>query len=227
MARKPKSEKPRVDKSTARTTEREPIKLSDHQKAAIEIYDKSDILFLRGQAGTGKTYVAMLLACRDLRMGLRERILCVRPVVQAGEDLGFLPGNKDEKIAPYMTPLFDSIRDLSSSLDDERELRSRVETNALAYMRGVTFVNTVAILDEAQNCTLEQIVLFLTRIGRNSKLVLTGDPSQCDRPDSENVFRRVSTVLGTVPRVGLVDIPPAATVRHNIITPLLKQLEQL
>lgn len=209
-----------------KTVEPPVIRLSEYQKAAIEIYDKSDILFLLGPAGTGKTYLAMLLAIRDMRAGEKNKIICVRPTVQAGEDLGFLPGDLNEKIGPYMTPLMDAIKDLSHQSDGDKILKC-VETAALAFMRGRTLADCVGILDEAQNCSFEQLKMYLTRIGRNAKLIITGDPDQCDRLDNVHVLNRVVKVLSGMPGVGVVHIPDSAVVRHPIITPLLSRLAVL
>jgi len=153
------------------------------QSAYIRALDKTDLVFGVGPAGTGKTYLAVAYAAQCLERGLVERIILSRPAVEAGERLGFLPGDMREKVDPYLRPLYDALDDVLQPDKVEKDLESGViEIAPLAFMRGRTLSNAFVILDEAQNTTPMQMKMFLTRLGENSKMVITGDPSQIDLP---------------------------------------------
>ena len=153
------------------------------QSAYIRALDKTDLVFGLGPAGTGKTYLAVAYAAQCLERGLVERIILSRPAVEAGERLGFLPGDMREKVDPYLRPLYDALYDVLPPEKVERDLEAGViEIAPLAFMRGRTLANAFVILDEAQNTTSMQMKMFLTRLGENSKMVVTGDPSQIDLP---------------------------------------------
>ena len=155
--------------------------LNSSQKMAWAAFEQHDVLFLLGPAGTGKTFLATAFAIGEIISKKRQRIILTRPIVEAGESLGFLPGTFQEKTDPYMLPLFDCIGRLVGWEGPQRERVDRsIEVAPLAYMRGRTFDNSVCIFDEAQNATTTQLKLFLTRFGENSKIIVTGDPNQSD-----------------------------------------------
>jgi|TARA_B100000959_G_scaffold287312_2_gene371006 phosphate starvation-inducible PhoH-like protein len=155
------------------------------QKNYLQAIDSHDITFGIGPAGTGKTYLAMAMALSALRGGNVSRIILTRPAVEAGEALGFLPGDLREKLSPYLRPLHDALTDMMPAEETQRHMeRETIEIAPLAYMRGRTLNNAFVILDEAQNSTNEQMFMFLTRLGYNSKAVITGDPTQVDLPPS-------------------------------------------
>jgi phosphate starvation-inducible PhoH-like protein len=156
------------------------------QSAYIRALEKVDLVFGIGPAGTGKTYLAVAMAAHCLERGIVERIILSRPAVEAGERLGFLPGDMREKVDPYLRPLYDALYDVLPPEKVERDLETGViEIAPLAFMRGRTLANAVVILDEAQNTTSMQMKMFLTRLGENSKMVVTGDPSQIDLPPGQ------------------------------------------
>ena len=156
------------------------------QSAYIRALEKSDLVFGIGPAGTGKTYLAVAYAAHCLERGLVERIILSRPAVEAGERLGFLPGDMREKVDPYLRPLYDALYDVLPPEKVERDLETGIiEIAPLAFMRGRTLANAFVILDEAQNTTSMQMKMFLTRLGEGSKMVVTGDPSQIDLPPAE------------------------------------------
>jgi len=148
------------------------------QKEAQSVFDKNTLTFLTGPPGTGKTHMAIALAIRDVVEGRRSKIVLTRPIVESHESLGFLPGDVDEKVKPYMEPVFEIHKDLSHSVKDM--LSESVIVSPLAYMRGKTFNDSVCILDEAQNCTYDQLKLYLTRLGTNSRYIISGDLDQVD-----------------------------------------------
>src|SRR5205807_2490386 len=153
------------------------------QKNYVEAIEKYDVVFAIGPAGTGKTYLAVAMAVAALKKEQVSRIILARPAVEAGEALGFLPGDLQEKITPYLRPLYDALHDMMEAEELERALsREVIEVAPLAYMRGRTLNNAFVILDEAQNATTEQMFMLLTRIGMNSKCVVTGDVTQIDLP---------------------------------------------
>ena len=196
--------------------------ISGPQKMAWAFFQENDILFLRGMAGTGKTYMAMSFAINEVLQGSKKKIILTRPIVEAGEKLGFLPGDFGEKVNPYMMPLYDAMDKLLGYTGPQRELIEKsVEVAPIAYLRGRTFDNAVAILDEAQNCTKMQLKLFLTRLGANSKLVVTGDPTQSDVPDSG--FVEVMDKLQSLTGVAMVSFEKESSARH----PLVAEIAQL
>ena len=156
------------------------------QDAYIRAFDRAELVFGIGPAGTGKTYLAVAYAAAMLERGAVERIILSRPAVEAGERLGFLPGDMNEKVDPYLRPLYDALYDMMPADKVERGLQSGViEVAPLAFMRGRTLANAVVILDEAQNTTSMQMKMFLTRLGENSRMIVTGDPSQIDLPPGQ------------------------------------------
>lgn len=197
--------------------------LNAQQRKAERAFATSDITFLIGQAGTGKTHVALgLAAAHALASG--SRIVLTRPTVAAGgEEIGFLPGKLEAKMHPWLLPLHDVLRRMTFQKPEEF-IKSHCEIAPLGFMRGRTFDRSVAILDEAQNATREQLLMFLTRIGEKGKLIVTGDLAQIDRRDSG--FLDIVETLGgnPIPGVSLIDLTSEVNPRHPIIPRLLKAL---
>jgi phosphate starvation-inducible PhoH-like protein len=199
--------------------------LTDEQKHAWDLFQQSDVLFLIGPAGTGKTHLAVAFALHEILEKSKDKILLSRPVVEAGENLGFLPGDIDEKVYPYMLPLYDALDKMCGRDGDENRkyINSRVELAPLAYLRGRTFDDSVCLLDEAQNCTKSQLKLFLTRLGRNSKMIITGDPSQSDLGRSPEILDVISKLKG-IEGCNTMVFTDEAIVRHPLVGQILKRL---
>jgi len=199
--------------------------LNASQKIAWSGFDQHDVLFLLGPAGCGKTHLAAAFAINEVLNKTRRRIILTRPIVEAGESLGFLPGTFDEKVDPYMLPLFDCIDKLVGREGPQRDMLNRsIEKAPLAYMRGRTFDDAVCIFDEAQNATRMQLKLFLTRFGVNSKIIVTADPTQSDLKGEValmDVVRRLEGVTG----VGVVQFGHSSIVRHPLVASILEKLE--
>ena len=198
------------------------------QAALIDSIYANDITFGLGPAGTGKTYIAVALALKMLLSHTVRKLILTRPVVEAGESLGFLPGDLVQKINPYLRPLFD----IMETLLPADVLRSMEESNAvevapLAYMRGRTLHNAVVILDEAQNTTKEQMKMFLTRMGEGSKLIITGDPSQSDiRGRSESGLVHAVSLIRTIDGIGTVEFSADEVVRHSLVQKIINAYEK-
>ncbi len=192
------------------------------QKSAWAAFQQNDILFMSGPAGTGKSFLAMAFAINEVLARRKRRIVITRPIVEAGESLGFLPGDADQKVAPYMAPLVESLYKLvGPSGSGLREvIDSCIEVRPLAFQRGVTFDDAVCILDEAQNCIMAQLKLFTTRLGENSKMIITGDPDQSDLPGPIALVD-VIDCIGDVEGVGTVAFDSSEIVRHPIIAKIL------
>lgn len=186
-----------------------------------------DIVFAIGPAGTGKTYLAVATAVEALKAREVERILLVRPAVEAGENLGFLPGDYQEKVDPYLRPLYDSLRDMMSYDRIRRFLELGVlEVAPLAYMRGRTLSRAYVILDEAQNTTVGQMKMFLTRLGSNSKAVVTGDVTQIDLPRSnDSGLVQARTILDGIEGIAFCDFDETDVVRHRLVKEIIKAFE--
>ena len=192
------AESGRVQFARIATRKKSVVARTPMQDAYIRAMDRAELVFGTGPAGTGKTYLAVAFAAAMLERGEVERIILTRPAVEAGERLGFLPGDMREKVDPYLRPLYDALYDMMPAERVERGLQSGViEVAPLAFMRGRTLANAVVILDEAQNTTSMQMKMFLTRLGENSKMVVTGDPTQVDLPRGER--------SGLVEALGLLD----------------------
>lgn len=199
-----------------------------NQKRYLQAIAKYPVTFGIGPAGTGKTYLAMAMALQDLLNGSVERIILTRPAVEAGEALGFLPGELQEKILPYLTPLYDAMHDMVGKEQTEQLLeRGVVEIAPLAYMRGRTLSNAFVVLDEAQNTTHEQMMMFLTRLGDGSRMVVTGDITQIDLPRSKlSGLREATRVLKNIPRIKLFHFEGQDVVRHPLVQEIINAYAQ-
>ena len=194
------------------------------QKTYIEAIKNNSITFGVGPAGTGKTYLAVALAVAAFRAGEVNRIILTRPAVEAGEKLGFLPGDLQHKVDPYLRPLYDALFDMFGSENFQRyQERGNIEVAPLAYMRGRTLDDSFIILDEAQNTTKEQMKMFLTRMGCNSKIVVTGDVTQIDLPDGrKSGLIDVIRILKGIDDIAIVHLTERDVVRHKLVQEIVK-----
>jgi phosphate starvation-inducible PhoH-like protein len=199
-----------------------------NQKRYLEAIAQYPVTFGIGPAGTGKTYLAMAMALQELLSGAVERIVLTRPAVEAGEALGFLPGELKEKILPYLTPLYDAMHDMIGKEQTEQLLeRGVVEIAPLAYMRGRTLANAFVVLDEAQNTTHEQMMMFLTRLGDGSRMVITGDITQVDLPRSrQSGLREAMRILHKVAQIKLFQFEGLDVVRHPLVQEIINAYAQ-
>jgi len=207
-----------------KTPKKSVIPRSEKQKNYVRALRESDIVISAGPAGTGKTFLAVAVALTMLLEKKIERIILSRPAVEAGERLGFLPGDMREKVDPYLRPLYDSLYDLLDFEKIQKKIEiGDIEIAPLAFMRGRTLKNSFAILDEAQNATDTQIKMFLTRIGENSKIVINGDPSQIDLPNkSLSGLNRSKRILGNLNEISVVDFDHSDVVRHPLVSKIVK-----
>jgi phosphate starvation-inducible PhoH-like protein len=199
------------------------------QQAAIDLVAKNDISFLLGSAGSGKTFLAMAYAINEILNKRRSHIILTRPIVEAGERLGFLPGTFGDKVNPYMQPLYDTMDILLGKQNPKREIINRAVVLApLCYMRGRTFNDAVCIFDEAQNATYTQLKLFLTRFGENTKVIVTGDPQQSDlftsAKDNYCALVDVTTRLKNTHGISVFEFANSDVVRHPLVGQILKKL---
>lgn len=199
-----------------------------NQQKLVEEFNSNDLTFALGPAGTGKTYIAIALAVRALKNREVRKIILSRPAVEAGEKLGFLPGDMKDKIDPYLQPLYDALEDMIPAV----KLKEYMETNViqiapLAFMRGRTLNDAVIVLDEAQNTTTHQIKMFLTRLGNNAKMIITGDMSQIDLPRSvPSGLAHALRVLDRVPGIGKVEFGKKDIVRHPLVQRIVDAYEK-
>jgi phosphate starvation-inducible PhoH-like protein len=207
------------------TSSRKPpvVARSANQRAYVEAIQKHDVVFGIGPAGTGKTYLAVAMAVAALKKEQVARIILTRPAVEAGEALGFLPGDLEQKVLPYLRPLYDALREMLEPEEMERAIaRQTIEVAPLAYMRGRTLSNAFVILDEAQNTTNEQMFMLLTRIGLNSKCVVTGDVTQIDLPaNKRSGVLEALQALKTVPGIATVYFTERDVVRHELVRAII------
>ena len=201
---------------------------SDNQLKLVKEYEKNDMVFAIGPAGSGKTYTAIALAVRALKNKEIKKIILSRPAVEAGEKLGFLPGDMKEKIDPYLQPLYDALQDMipAAKLKEYMELNV-IQIAPLAFMRGRTLNDAVVILDEAQNTTSAQIKMFLTRMGMNTKMIVTGDMTQIDLPHSQaSGLVQALKILKGVKGISFVELNKKDIVRHKLVTKIVEAYER-
>ena len=198
------------------------------QRSYVDAIQKHDVVFGIGPAGTGKTYLAVAMAVAALKKEQVARIVLTRPAVEAGEALGFLPGDLREKITPYLRPLYDALHDMLDPEEIERSVaRQTIEVAPLAYMRGRTLSNAFVILDEAQNTTTEQMFMLLTRIGTNSKCVVTGDVTQIDLPvNKRSGVLEALQALKNIPGIATVYFTERDVVRHELVRAIINAYQQ-
>jgi len=193
--------------------------MTDNQQKLVKFVEKNDMVFAIGPAGTGKTYTGVALAVRALKNKEVKRIILTRPAVEAGENLGFLPGDMKEKLDPYMQPLYDALRDMipPQTLEDYL-FKGVIQIAPLAFMRGRTLDNAFVILDEAQNTTHSQMKMFLTRMGKNAKFIITGDPGQIDLPRKvSSGLKEAIEILKDVEGIGMLYLDDKDIVRHKLV----------
>lgn len=202
--------------------------ITANQKRMVSSSEKNDLIFAIGPAGTGKTYTAVALAVRALKSKMVKRIILTRPAVEAGENLGFLPGDMKDKLDPYMQPLYDALRDmlptqkLLSYLED-----GTIEVASLAFMRGRTLDHAFVILDEAQNATNSQLKMFLTRMGKSSKFIVTGDVTQIDLPSKQPSGLLLATkILKDISGIEFIMLDEKDVVRHKLVTKIIRAYQQ-
>ena len=200
---------------------------SDNQRRLVEAYHENDLLFATGPAGSGKTYMAIALAVRALKNKEVRKIILSRPAVEAGEKLGFLPGDMKEKVDPYLQPLYDALQEMIPALKLQEYLDTNViQIAPLAFMRGRTLNDAVVILDEAHNTTTAQIKMFLTRMGMNTKMIVTGDMTQIDLPASQKSgLIEALHILRGIPGIAFIEMNRRDIVRHRLVTRIVEAYE--
>ena len=198
------------------------------QKQLYEAFRTHDITLVTGPAGTGKTFLAVVYACDQLRKGKIRKVIVTRPVVEAGESLGFLPGDLKEKVDPYLRPIYDSFDAIFGAGSVERLLeKGVVEIAPLAYMRGRTLNDAVVILDEAQNTTAMQIKMFLTRLGFNSRMIITGDITQIDLPNArQSGLKKAIEIVKGIDKIAVIEMHRNDVVRHPVVQKIIEAYEK-
>lgn len=220
----------RIRKPIAYNQNNKPIFAKTFNQAEyLKLLNEKDLVFSTGSAGSGKTYLAVVYAVSQLKKGLIQKIILTRPAVEAGESLGFLPGDLKEKVDPYLRPLYDVLYDMLGVETTNSLIEKQViEIAPLAYMRGRTLENAIIILDEAQNATIDQLKMFLTRLGFNSKMIVTGDCSQVDLPKTaKSGLRIASTMLADLKEVGVIDFTVYDVVRHPLVGKIIERFEEI
>ena len=227
-----KGKKPRVENAgdviVFSVTGKPIMPRSENQQKLVKEFEKNDMIFAIGPAGSGKTYTAIALAVRALKNKEIKKIILSRPAVEAGEKLGFLPGDMKEKIDPYLQPLYDALEDMipAAKLKEYMELNV-IQIAPLAFMRGRTLNDAVVILDEAQNTTPQQIKMFLTRMGMNTKMIVTGDMTQIDLPASQTSgLVQAIKILKNVKGISFIELNKKDIVRHKLVTQIVEAYEK-
>ncbi len=199
-----------------------------NQRRLVELYEHNDLLFAVGPAGSGKTYTAIAMAVKALKEREVRRVILTRPAVEAGEKLGFLPGDMKEKLDPYLQPLYDALNDMIPAAKLQKYLEDgTIQIAPLAYMRGRTLDNAFVILDEAQNTTRSQIKMFLTRMGRNAKFIVTGDVTQIDLPrKSDSGLMGAMATLRDIEGIGMVEFDKRDIVRHHLVKYIVEAFDK-
>ncbi len=199
-----------------------------NQQLLVDTFAANDLTFALGPAGTGKTYIAIALAVRALKNRQARKIILSRPAVEAGEKLGFLPGDMKDKIDPYLQPLYDALEDMIPSVKLKEYMETKViQIAPLAFMRGRTLNDAIIVLDEAQNTTVHQIKMFLTRLGMNAKMIVTGDATQIDLPlRSQSGLVEALKILEGVPGIGRVEFGKKDIVRHSLVQRIVEAYER-
>ncbi|NLC64743.1 MAG: PhoH family protein [Erysipelothrix sp.] len=218
-----------LDHVIARTHKGKPIRPKTlGQKVFVDKITHHDLTFAIGPAGTGKTFLAVCLAVEALKKGDVEKIILTRPAVEAGENLGFLPGDLKEKVDPYLRPLYDALDEMLSNEKTERYIeKGIIEIAPLAYMRGRTLDNAVVILDEAQNTTRSQMLMFLSRLGRNSKMIITGDMTQIDLLKSQPSGLKIAQEkLSNIKEIAFMNLTSADIVRHPLVIKIIDAFDK-
>jgi phosphate starvation-inducible protein PhoH and related proteins len=203
--------------------------MTPNQQLLVDYMAKNDMVFAVGPAGTGKTYTGVALAVKALKEKTVKRIILTRPAVEAGENLGFLPGDMKEKLDPYMQPLYDALRDMlpPQTLEDYL-LKGVIQIAPLAFMRGRTLDNAFVILDEAQNTTHNQMKMFLTRMGKSAKFMITGDPGQIDLPRSTmSGLKEALLILKDVEGIGIIYLDDKDVVRHRLVKKVIEAYKKI
>ncbi|MFO0406202.1 MAG: PhoH family protein [Labrys sp. (in: a-proteobacteria)] len=197
------------------------------QETYIRALQRHELVFATGPAGTGKTYLAVAHAASLIEKGEADRLILSRPAVEAGDRLGFLPGDMREKVDPYLRPLYDALYDMMPPERVERGLTSgMIEIAPLAFMRGRTLANSIVLLDEAQNCTAMQMKMFLTRLGENSRMIITGDPSQIDLPPGvRSGLSEALDLLADIPEIAICRFNAGDVVRHELVAKIVRAYE--
>jgi len=199
-----------------------------NQQKLVDDFDENDMVFALGPAGTGKTYIAIALAVRSLKNKEIRKIILSRPAVEAGEKLGFLPGDMKDKIDPYLQPLYDALEDMIPASKLKEYIENKViQIAPLAFMRGRTLNDAVIILDEAQNTTIPQIKMFMTRLGTNAKMIITGDITQIDLPPSQQSgLKHALNILKGIKGIARIDFTKKDIVRHNLVQKIVEAYEK-
>ncbi len=203
------------------------IAKTSNQKRIIDLHNKNDLLFVIGPAGTGKTYVSVALGVKALKEKKIKKIIITRPVVEAGENLGFLPGDLQDKIDPYLKPIYDALEDMIPIQKMKKFIENKtIEIAPLAYMRGRTLKNAFILLDEAQNTTESQLKMFLTRLGQNSKMIVTGDISQIDlRKNQSSGLVDAKNKLNNIEGIGFTHLDSSDVLRHSLVKKILDKYQ--
>ena len=203
------------------------IAKTSNQKRIVDLHNKNDLLFVIGPAGTGKTYVSVALGVKALKEKKIKKIIITRPVVEAGENLGFLPGDLQDKIDPYLKPIYDALEDMIPIQKMKKFIENKtIEIAPLAYMRGRTLKNAFILLDEAQNTTESQLKMFLTRLGQNSKMIVTGDISQIDlRKNQSSGLVDAKNKLNKIEGIGFTHLDSSDVLRHSLVKKILDKYQ--